>query len=317
MTAIMIDGKEIQKTLLVELKEKVLKLKAEYDLTPGVAFIMIGNDEPLSKINFNLHMNVANTLGYNTFEIILPSDTTERDLLDVIETYNKREDVHGILVLLPLPKHISVQNVIQAIDPDKEVEGLHPENASRLFPISSKPVKYPMCVPAAVNCLLESLADRFKGAHYVIAVDRELEETNPIASMVARVGTVTMTPSGTSSIKIINMEEKCIKEHCREADVLIISTQNPHIVKKDWVKPGALVIDFNPIPVGFRPHPTIPGQSVPILNGGLDVDSVKENAALIAPAPGGVGPIMLAVLMNNVYLAALLQQHNHEAVLSL
>ena len=316
MTAIMIDGKEIQQTLLVELKEKVLKLKAEHDLTPGIAFIVIENDEPLTEVNFNLHMNLATGLGYHTFPNILPRDTTESALLEVIETYNKRDDVHGILVLLPLPKHIRIQNVLQAIDPDKEVEGLHPDNASRLFPVSSMPVKYPMCVPAAVNHLIDALEDNFNGANYVIAVDRELEETNPIASMVARVGTVTMTPAGTGSIKIINIEEEQIKEHCKQADVLIISTQNPHLVKKDWVKTGALVIDFNPIPVGFRPHPTIEGKKLPILNGGLDVDSVKEHAALIAPAPGGVGPIMLAVLMNNIYMAALLHQQKHEAILS-
>jgi methylenetetrahydrofolate dehydrogenase (NADP+) / methenyltetrahydrofolate cyclohydrolase len=304
MTTI-IEGKKIQEKILAELMRDVMKLKNEKGVTPGLALIMINGEDPLAKVNYRLHTSLAKALHFNVFESILPAGTSEEEVVSVINQYNEDDQVHGILVLLPLPENIRIQNLINAIHPDKELEGFHPENASRLFPTSNQSIKYPMCVPTAVHKVLGSLEEPYKQANYVVAIDKELEETNVIANMVARIGTVTMAPKEAKSIKIINMEAEDIIDHCKEADVLVISTQKPQIVTKEWVKPGACVIDFNPIPAGFKPHPSIEGQFIPILKGGVNVESVQEAAKYIAPVPGGVGPVMLGVLMNNVYLAAL------------
>lgn len=303
--ATIIEGKKIQEKMLAELMHNVGQFKKEEGVTPGLALIMVEGDDPLAKVNFRLHLSLANAMQFNVSEKVLPIGTTEEEVIETINQYNRDDEVHGILVLLPLPEGFKVQNLINAIHPDKELEGFHPENASRLFPTSNQTIKYPMCVPTAVHKVLDSIEEPYQQANCVVAIDKELEETNVIANMVARVGTVTMAPKEAKSIKIINMDAEDIIDHCKEADILVISTQNPQVVTKEWVKPGACVIDFNPIPAGFKPHPTLEGQFIPILQGGLNVKSVQEVAKYIAPVPGGVGPVMLGVLMNNVYLAAL------------
>lgn len=302
--ATIIEGKRIQQTLLIDLVSRIDKLKAEKSVTPSLALIMIEGDDPMAKINFRLHTSLAEALQLNVNEVILPLGTTEEEVIEVIHRFNQDENIHSILVLMPVPKEMKIQNIINAIHPDKEIEGLHPENATSLFPTSNQSIKYQMCVPTAVHYLLNSLEDPYENANYVVAIDKDLEETNPVAKMVARIGTVTMAPKGAKSIKFINMEADDIVDHCKEADVLVISTQKPKVVTEEWVKPGACVIDFNPIFEGLKPHPKLANQFIPILTGGVDVESVKKKAKYIAPVPGGVGPVMLAALFQNVYLAA-------------
>ncbi|MUL34581.1 tetrahydrofolate dehydrogenase/cyclohydrolase catalytic domain-containing protein [Priestia megaterium] len=304
-----LEGKIIQEKIIRELREDLKSLKNKYNATPGLALIMIEDESPLIEVNHRLHVGIAKQLGYNVFETVFPNDIYEREIISVIDNYNKNEDVHGILILLPVPKHVSIQNLINAINPDKEIEGFHLDNASRFLPTSNKEVKYPMCVPEAVNELMKPLHDQYNNVDYVIVVDKEIEQVNPIAKMVIRMGSVMNPPLGAKSIKVINTDCDDVIEHSKQADVLIVSTLKPKLVNKEWVKNGACIIDFNPIPVEFKKWEN---KVVPVFSGGVDIESAKDTASYIAPAPGGVGPVMLAVLMRNLYLTTLRQLASRE-----
>ncbi|MFK4011505.1 tetrahydrofolate dehydrogenase/cyclohydrolase catalytic domain-containing protein [Bacillus cereus] len=301
MSATIIQGKEVQLPILQKLQTEVLELQKN-NIVPGIAIIKVNGGELLTDTNFSLHVNLAKKLGYMVKEDVLPYSITEEELIKVIEKYNYDDSIHGIIVLIPLPDHINVVNVINSISPNKEIEGLHPYNASGLFPTSNSEINVPMCVPHAVLEVLSYYGISLEKANVVILMDWSFLSSNPIANMVARIGAVTILPSE-APIKIINTKTDNIKEHCKEADLLIVSTEQVDFVKEDWVKPGACVIDFNPVQVGIKESIVHPGKKLPVLKGGVDVESVQKVAKWVSPVAGGVGPVMLAMLMRNVLLS--------------
>lgn len=277
MSAAIIDGKAVSKEMEEEMKADVEQLKAS-GLTPGLAVILVG-DDPASKVYVGNKKKACERVGMNSFEYILPEKTSEEELLDLVAELNKRDEVHGILVQLPLPEHIDSKKVLVAIDPAKDVDGFHPVNVGHLFVDETD---LPPCTPSGIMELLKRTGVDLKGKHAVV-VGRSNIVGKPVAIMLLKEhATVTICHSRTVDLP----------EVCRSADVLVAAVGRAQMIKGDWIKPGAVVID-----VGMN---RLDGKLV----GDVDFEAAKERASAITPVPGGVGPMTIAMLMKNTINAA-------------
>ncbi len=291
MTAELIKGTEIRKVILAELKEEVAKMKAQHDTVPGLVTILVG-ENPASMSYVTLKIKTAHELGFHEVQDSQPPDISEKDLLDLIEKYNQDPKIHGILVQLPLPKHIDEKKVLTAIDPDKDVDGFHPVNVGRLM-IGGDEVRFPPCTPAGIQEMLIRSNTETSGAETVV-VGRSNIVGKPIAIMMAQKG-----PGANSTVTIVHTRTKDLAAHCQRADILIVAAGVPGLVKPEWIKPGATVIDVGVNRVGVNPDT---GKA--ILRGDVDFDAAKEIAGKITPVPGGVGPMTITMLMKNTLRSA-------------
>jgi methylenetetrahydrofolate dehydrogenase (NADP+) / methenyltetrahydrofolate cyclohydrolase len=299
MTARIIEGRTVQRQAL----ERARQAAAQAGVVPHIALIAVSGDDPMVEVNFSLHLRTFDAAGLRVRPVRLPRDTTQAALNRVIEELNADDDVDAIMVLLPLPESLDIRVVLATIAPEKEVEGLHPVHVARLSPLSvASPVRFPV-VPLAVVCLLEELDYQPSGHQIVVLTDPELTESNPVAKMIAQIAGSTYIPPDVSSASV-QLAHPRAAELCRQADLLIVSLLQPGVVTADWVKPGAVLIDFNAIVTGYTPHRDDPDRLVPKLTGGIDVASAEQVASSIAPVPGGVGPAMLGVLVEQIVAAA-------------
>ena len=268
-----IDGKKIAEKLRVELKKKIIEFKATYKSVPGLTVILIGED-PASKIYVKNKQKYAKDIGINS-EVIKYSDSVdEKTVLEKISELNKDKKISGILVQLPLPKHINKKKIIDAILPEKDVDGFHPVNVGNLS--SGYAGKVP-CTPLGCYLLLRKVEKDLKGKHAVI-IGRSNLNGKPMAQLLLKENcTVTITHSKT----------KDLKNECKRADIIVAAVGQPKLVKGDWVKKGAIVID-----VGI--NKTANG-----LEGDVDFEEVSKVAKAITPVPGGVGPMTIACLLSN------------------
>tara|TARA_B100001540_G_scaffold267424_1_gene248970 strand:+ start:252 stop:1094 length:843 start_codon:yes stop_codon:yes gene_type:complete len=268
-----IDGKKIAEELRVELKKKIIEFKATYKSVPGLTVILIGED-PASKIYVKNKQKYAKDIGINS-EVIKYSDSVdEKTVLEKISELNKDKKISGILVQLPLPKHINKKKIIDAILPEKDVDGFHPVNVGNLS--SGYESKVP-CTPLGCILLLREVEKDLKGKHAVI-IGRSNLNGKPMAQLLLKENcTVTITHSKT----------KDLKNECKRADIIVVAVGQPKLVKGDWVKKGAIVID-----VGI--NKTANG-----LEGDVDFGEVSKVVKAITPVPGGVGPMTIACLLSN------------------
>ncbi len=268
-----IDGKAISAQIKEELKNKVADLKAK-GVEIKMAVIQVGND-PASSVYVNNKKKACEFIGIGSLAYELEESTTEKELLDLIEELNNREDVNGILVQLPLPKHIDEDLVIKSISPKKDVDGFHPENVGYLS-IGQK--GFVSCTPAGVIQLLKRSNIEIEGKECVV-IGRSNIVGKPMATLLLREnGTVTITHSRT----------KNLKEVCKRADILVVAIGKPKFVTEEYVKEGAVVIDVG-IHRDENNH----------LCGDVDFDRVAEHTSAITKVPGGVGPMTIAMLMYN------------------
>jgi len=268
-----IDGKKIAAELREELKKKVSDLKSKHNTAPGLTVILVGEDAP-SKIYVKNKEKSAIEVGINSEVIKYPANLEEKVLLDKIKELNKNNKVSGILVQLPLPKHINKRKVIAAIDPAKDVDGFHPINVGNL---SSGYDSSTPCTPLGCSLLLRKVEKNLSGKHAIV-IGRSNLNGKPMTQLLLKENcTVTITHSKT----------KDLKTECLRADIIIAAVGIPKLVKGDWVKKGAIVID-----VGI--NKTDSG-----LVGDVDFDEVSKVAKAITPVPGGVGPMTIACLLNN------------------
>lgn len=275
----LIDGKAISAAIKNELKEKVASLKKQgKEIT--LAVIQVGND-PASTVYVGNKKKACEYIGINSLAYELPEETTEEKLLDIIKELNSRSDVNGILVQLPLPKHINEDLVIKTIDPSKDVDGFHPQSVGALS-IGQK--GFVSCTPAGVIQLLKRSGISIEGKECVV-VGRSNIVGKPMALLLLREnGTVTVCHSRT----------KDLKEVTKRADILVVAIGKPKFINADYVKEGAVVID-----VGIHRDENNK------LCGDVDFASVEPIASAITPVPGGVGPMTIAMLMNNCVEAAI------------
>ena len=268
-----IDGKKVAAELREELKKKVVELKSTYNATPGLTVILVGEDAP-SKIYVKNKEKFAKEVGMNSEVIRYPADLEEKVLLNKIKELNKNNKVSGILVQLPLPKHIDKRKVIETIDHEKDVDGFHPINVGNLSAGYESSIP---CTPLGCILLLKKVEKNLSGKHAVM-IGRSNLNGKPMTQLLLKENcTVTITHSKT----------KNLKAECLRADIIIAAVGIPKLVKGDWVKKGAIVID-----VGI--NKTDSG-----LVGDVDFDEVSKVAKAATPVPGGVGPMTIACLLNN------------------
>ena len=268
-----IDGKKVAAELREELKKKVTELKSTYNAVPGLTVILVGEDPP-SKIYVRNKEKSANEVGINSEVIKYPENVEEKVLLNKIIELNNNNNVSGILVQLPLPKHIDKRKVIETMNPKKDVDGFHPMNVGNLS--SGYDSSIP-CTPLGCYLLIKKIEKNLNGKHAVI-IGRSNLNGKPMTQLLLKENcTVTITHSKT----------KDLRAECIRADIIIAAVGRPKLVKGDWVKKGAIVID-----VGI--NKTDSG-----LVGDVDFDEVSKVAKAITPVPGGVGPMTIACLLNN------------------
>ena len=290
MTAKLIKGTEIREQILAEIKEEVEKIKEKHGMVPGLVTILVG-ENPASISYVTLKIKTANRLGFKEVQDSQPEDISEQDLLTLIDKYNNDDSIHGILVQLPLPKHIDEKKVLNAIDPDKDVDGFHPVNVGRLM-IGGAEVKFPPCTPAGIQEMIIRSGVETSGAE-VVVVGRSNIVGKPIANMMLQ-----KAKGANSTVTIIHTGTKDMAFHCKRADILIVAAGVPGLVKPEWIKPGACVIDVGVNRVGEKISEKT-GKKVAILKGDVDFDAAKEIAGWITPVPGGVGPMTITMLMKN------------------
>ncbi len=278
MSARIIDGKAEAVRVRAQVAVDVAALKKSHGVTPGLAVVLVG-DDPASQVYVRNKATQTREAGMESFEYRLPASLSERALLDVIEELNGRDDVNGILVQLPLPPQISADNVVNAIRPDKDVDGLHPINAGLLA--VGKPGLVP-CTPLGCVILAKTVHENLKGLE-VVVVGRSSLVGRPAAQLlIGESCTVTVAHSQTRDLPGV----------CRRADLLLVAVGRPLMVKGDWIKPGATVID-----VGINRVAKDGGGTR--LVGDVDFDAAVQVAGAITPVPGGVGPMTIACLLAN------------------
>ncbi len=277
MVAQIIDGFAIAAELRQDIAVRAAEMKAKHGVVPGLAVVLVG-DDPASGVYVRNKLKATAECGLKSFEHILPADTSEADLLALVAKLNADPAVHGILVQLPLPKQINADKVLGLIDPDKDVDGFHPVNAGRL---SIGLPGFVPCTPRGSQILIDRILPNLAGKHAVV-IGRSNIVGKPMAQLLLQKNaTVTIAHSKTADLQGL----------CRTADVLVAAVGRPLMVKGDWVKPGAVVIDvgINRIEVDGK------GKLV----GDVDFASAAEVAGFITPVPKGVGPMTIACLMLN------------------
>jgi len=288
MTAQLISGTEIARQIREELKEETARLRDAYATAPGLVTILVG-ENPASVSYVTAKQKASKELGFHSVQDNQPESITEADLLALIDKYNRDPKIHGILVQLPLPKHINETKVLYAIDPKKDVDGFHPVNVGKM---TIGEADYLPCTPAGIQQLLIRSGVKTDGAE-VVVVGRSNIVGKPIVNILLQKqkganATVTICHTGTRDIAF----------HTRRADILIVAAGKPKAVTAEMVKEGAVVIDVGVNRIGMTPE----GKAK--LCGDVDFDAVKEKASLITPVPGGVGPMTITMLMMNTVKAA-------------
>lgn len=278
MTAQIISGKEVAAEIKLKLEQEV-KALTDQGITPGLTVVVVGED-PASQVYVRNKGKECEKLGMRSEIIRLPETTSQAELLAILDGLNNNTEVHGILVQLPLPKHISEESILLAIDPSKDVDGFHPVNVGNMVIGGDS---YLPCTPAGVIELIRRTGLDISGKHAVI-IGRSNIVGKPVSMLLLREH---------ATVTICHSRTKNIEEITRQADILIAAVGRANLVKKSWVRPGAVVID-----VGVNRLED--GKLV----GDVDFEDVKEVAGYITPVPGGVGPMTIAMLLQNTLLAA-------------
>lgn len=281
--ATIIDGKAIAAGLRSDVEAAVTRLGREHGVMPGLAVVLVG-DDPASEIYVRNKDGQTRAAGMASFEIKVPATTSESALLAIVDELNRREDVDGILVQLPLPPHIDSGRVIEAIDPAKDVDGFHPINVGRLA--SGQPALVP-CTPLGCIILAKSVQANLAGLEAVV-IGRSNIVGKPVAQLLL---------AENCTVTIAHSKSRALPEIAARADLLIAAVGRPEFIRGDWIKPGAIVID-----VGINRVPGEGGKSR--LVGDVHFEDARRVARAITPVPGGVGPMTIACLLRNTLTAA-------------
>ncbi|KAB2676955.1 bifunctional methylenetetrahydrofolate dehydrogenase/methenyltetrahydrofolate cyclohydrolase FolD [Brucella tritici] len=285
----LIDGKKLAEDVVSTVKRETEKLVAATGIVPGIAVVIVGED-PASQVYVASKSKKAKECGFHSVQHDLPETASEQELLDLIESLNNDPAIHGILVQLPLPKHIDSGRVIQTISPDKDVDGFHFINVGKLGTGEVETAFVP-CTPAGAMIMIERVHGRDLSGLNAVVIGRSNIVGKPMFNLLlAANATVTVAHSRTKDLPAI----------ARTADILVAAVGRPQMVKGDWVKPGATVIDvgINRIPAPER------GEGKTRLVGDVDFAEAEKVAGAITPVPGGVGPMTIAMLMANTLTSA-------------
>ena len=279
-----IDGKKVSAQVKEEVKQQTLELQEKYGLTPGLAVVIVG-DDPASRVYVNNKKKACELVGFKSEEYALPAETTQEELLNLVNELNEKKDINGILVQLPLPKHLDDKAVIEAINPVKDVDAFHAVNVGKIM---LGEYDFLPCTPAGVMEMLHAYDIPVSGKNCVV-IGRSNIVGKPMGMLLLHEnGTVTITHSRT-----VNLAEVCA-----QADILVAAVGKPKFVTADMVKEGSVVIDVG-----------IDRDENGKLCGDVDFENVKDKCSYITPVPGGVGPMTIATLMKNTIKAAKIQNN--------
>lgn len=271
-----IDGKAMASQVEAEARSRIERLNGK-GIVPGLAAILVGTN-PASQMYVRLKHSACARVGIRSENVVLPEDIQEEQLLAKIEELNRRADIHGIMLELPLPKHLDPRKAMMTIDPEKDVDGFHPENMGALLLGAEKLVP---CTPKGIIYALERLGVKLEGAEAVI-VGHSNVVGKPLAAMML---------NRNATVQVCHVYTKNLAEHTKRGDILVVAAGVPGLIKADMVKPGAYVFDVGINRVGDK---TV---------GDVDYDAVKDIASAITPVPGGVGPLTVSMLLSQVVRA--------------
>jgi methylenetetrahydrofolate dehydrogenase (NADP+)/methenyltetrahydrofolate cyclohydrolase len=287
MTAKLIDGKAVAHTIHVRVKQESELLRAKHNIAPGLATVLIG-ENPASKTYVGMKQKMCSELGMVSVGKTLAADVQQEEAMKVVNDLANDKTVHGILVQLPLPSHLDTEAILSAIPIEKDIDGFHPVNIGRLAMKNREPMFVP-CTPAGIIELIDSAGTKIEGARAVVLGRSNIVGLPAAMLLVHRNATVTICHSRTQNLA----------EMVHQADILVAAIGKAQFVKADWIKPGATIID-----VGTNAIPDATKKSGRRLVGDVDFDNAKDVAGAITPVPGGVGPMTIAMLMQNTLNAA-------------
>ena len=293
MAATIIDGKQVAADMRAELKAEVAELKTK-GIVPGLGVVLVGED-PASRSYVTAKERACEDIGIFSDDNRLPAETSQEDLIALVERMNQDPKINGILVQLPLPKHLDESEVLLAIDPSKDVDGFHPTNVGKMV-VGEK--SFLPCTPHGCVQLLLRSGVQLEGAEVVI-VGRSNIVGKPLANML-----IQKCATGNATVTVCHTRTKDLAAHTRRADIVIAAAGRPNTVTADMVRDGVVVIDVGVNRVGEKPSKKTPGRMVAILKGDVDFEGVKEKASLITPVPGGVGPMTITMLLYNTVASA-------------
>ncbi|MCX6231963.1 MAG: hypothetical protein NTZ33_10510 [Bacteroidetes bacterium] len=296
-----IKGDFVKDRIFIEVKTEIASLYEKYKKLPGIAFIGFSN-VPLSKYNIPFHVQLAQAAGFNVFKEIKDENTTEEELFNLIDTLNHDDTIHAIVILQPLPLHLNPIRIINRVNPEKEVEGFHPQNMlSTLIP-DIQTEKYPMCLPSALFEMLKDAGMQLKSdQEWVFAMDEEFI-SNTLTHMVVRSAASKVVPHD-CSVSYITKESSHLIEYVKKADILVVVTKSPEYIQAEWLKPGVGIIDIYSNLVKEIQSKEDPGKLIPIIRGGINVETAMNIAAFILPIPGGLMSVVLTILLRNAVQA--------------
>ena len=287
MTAKIIDGNAVAQRMRAEIAEAVAQMKEKHGVVPGLATVLVG-DNPASHSYVRMKRKACADVGIESFPHELPANATQEEVEAVVQRLNEDPRVHGILVQLPLPRHLDEERVLSLISLTKDVDGFHPVNIGRLAMKGREPLFIP-CTPHGAIVLLEEAGAQFEGANAVVLGRSNIVGLPAAMLLIHRNATVTICHSRTRDLPAV----------CRQADILIAAVGRPEMVRGDWVKPGAYVID-----VGSNRVDDPTSEKGYRWVGDVAFDEVKEVAGAITPSPGGVGPMTITMLLKNTVRGA-------------
>ena len=293
MTATLIKGAEVAASIREELKAEVERLKEIHNVEPGLVTILVGHN-PASESYVRAKQKTAHELGFYSIQEDQPEDIAEEALLELVRRYNADPRVHGILVQLPLPRHINETRVLYALDPSKDVDAFHPVNVGKLV---IGEADYLPCTPAGIQQLLIRSGVKIEGAE-VVVVGRSNIVGKPIANILLQ-----KAKGANATVTVCHTRTRDQAGHCRSADILIVAAGVPEYVRGDMIKPGAVVIDVGVNEVGRTP------EGKRILKGDVAFQEAAQVASAITPVPGGVGPMTIIMLMKNTVRACKVWNH--------
>lgn len=285
----LIDGKIVAESVVEKVKRLTAELTSQHGVTPGLAVVIVGED-PASQVYVSSKGKKAKECGFNSFQHTLDANTSEETLLKLIGDLNADSSVHGILVQLPLPDHIDAGKIIQAIAPEKDVDGFHFINVGKLG-TGELDTAFVPCTPAGSMLLIERVRGKDLSGLNAVVVGRSNIVGKPMANLLL---------AANCTVTIAHSRTKDLPGLCRTADILVAAVGRPEMIKGDWVKPGATVVDvgINRIPAPEK------GEGKSRLVGDVDFAAAEKEAGAITPVPGGVGPMTIALLMANTLVSA-------------
>lgn len=295
-------GEQIKETIFSGIINEISLLSKKHNRTPAIAFLAFTGHQPLMKYTIGLHQQAARQLGFDVIIKTLPAESSEEEMIEIINSLNTDDSIQSIVLLQPVPKHINAFRIIEKISVEKEIEGFHPKNIIDTLTKGISHTRYPMCLPTALMELFQSENVTIsKGQEFVIVADQSFI-SNPFRNLILKTASSQIVPSD-CSFTIINSDNAKLIDYCKRADYLFVVSENPDFLPSDWLKPGVCIVDIYSNLADEIQSKNDPDKWIPIIKGGVNTESVMNIAGQIAPCPGGLMPVLLAVLFRNALKA--------------